>query len=107
MLFERTGRIAKTHSGLRTALAQVLDRRSEADRGLLTFLARACKYKELGDYAVGRAAAVNNADAAELIQIAGRLLATVTERLDGLDEDRRARPVGSRGRAPEVPPPLA
>lgn len=38
LLVARTGRIAKTHTGIRTALAQLLREASPSDRDLLTFL---------------------------------------------------------------------
>lgn len=74
VLAARTGRVAKTHTGVRTALAQLLREAPDADRNLLTFLARAYKYKEVGDYGVGRNAAITVADAEALLAGAEQFL---------------------------------
>lgn len=74
LLLARTGRIAKTHTGLRSALSQVFPGASGESRELLTFLARAYKFKELSDYGIGRAADVTEAEAALLIEGAARFL---------------------------------
>lgn len=74
LLLAQTGRIAKTHTGLRTALSQLLRDASPTDRSLLTFLARAYKYKELSDYGIGQAANVTEAEAVALIEEANDFL---------------------------------
>lgn len=78
LLLARTDRIAKTHTGLRAALAQVLPGSAGENRELLTFLARAYKFKELSDYGIGRAADVTEAEASSLIEGATRFLDRVT-----------------------------
>lgn len=78
LLVARTGRIAKTHTGIRTALAQLLREASPSDRDLLTFLARAYKYKELGDYGVGPGIVITVDDAEALLAGADRFVARVT-----------------------------
>jgi uncharacterized protein (UPF0332 family) len=45
-IIERSGKVARTHSGVRTEFARLLKDRSVAERALLTFLAQAYKYKE-------------------------------------------------------------
>ncbi len=77
LLLARTGRIAKTHTGLRSALSQVFPGDSGENREMLTFLARAYKFKELSDYGIGRAADVTEAEAASLIEGAARFLERV------------------------------
>jgi uncharacterized protein (UPF0332 family) len=54
-IIERSGRIAKTHSGVRSEFARLLKDGADAERALLTFLGQAYKYKELSDYGVGLA----------------------------------------------------
>ncbi|HEV3247646.1 MAG TPA: HEPN domain-containing protein [Beijerinckiaceae bacterium] len=54
----RTGKIAKTHSGVRTEFARLLRETPDSGRTLLRFLAQAYKYKELGDYGIGPGAVV-------------------------------------------------
>lgn len=87
LLIARTGKIAKTHAGIRTALAELLHATPGSDRELLTFLARAYKYKELGDYGVGRAANVTVPEAEALIDGAAgfleRAIVLVRETSDG------------------------
>lgn len=74
LLLARTGRIAKTHTGLRTALAQLLRDGGADDRALLTFLARGYKYKELSDYGIGQAADISEEEAVGLIDGASAFL---------------------------------
>ena len=86
LLLARIGRIAKTHTGLRTALAKLLHGTSGEDRALLTFLARAYKYKELSDYGIGRSAGITEDEANALIEEAARFLermATLIAEADG------------------------
>ena len=73
LLLARTGRIAKTHTGLRSALSQILSDAAD-DRRLLTFLARAYKFKELSDYGIGPSSEVTEAEASALIEGAARFL---------------------------------
>ncbi len=77
-IIERTGKIAKTHSGVRTEFARLLKETRNAERPLLTFLAQAYKYKEIGDYGLGRAAMVTEAEATEAIDGAARFIEHVT-----------------------------
>lgn len=89
LLVARTGRIAKTHTGVRAALAQLLRGPPPSDRDLLTFLTRAYKYKEIGDYGVGPGIAITIGDAEALLAGADRFIARVTALLE-------ADPAGSR-----------
>lgn len=66
-IIERTGKVAKTHSGVRTEFARLLKDSADADKALLTFLAQAYKYKEVGDYGIGHSAVVTEAEAAAAI----------------------------------------
>ena len=90
LLVARTGRIAKTHTGLRTALAHLLQEASPSDRDLLTFLARAYKYKEIGDYGVGPGIAITMGDAEALLAGADRFVARMTTLLEA--DIARSRP---------------
>jgi uncharacterized protein (UPF0332 family) len=56
----RTGKIAKTHSGVRTEFARLLRETPDSGRTLLRFLAQAYKFKELGDYGIGPGAVVTD-----------------------------------------------
>lgn len=73
-IIERTGRIAKSHSGVRTTFANLARTTPELDRSFTTFLAQAYKFKEIGDYGVGHGAAVTVAQAEESINMAERFV---------------------------------
>lgn len=85
LLLARSGRIAKTHTGLRAALAQLVKASAIEDRGLLTFLARAYKYKELSDYGIGQWASITEAEAASVIDAADAFLKRVRVLIDEAD----------------------
>jgi uncharacterized protein (UPF0332 family) len=82
-IIERTGKVAKTHSGVRTEFARLLKDTPGGERALLTFLAQAYKYKEIGDYGVGRNATVTDEEAHDAIDAAARFIERVTALLRG------------------------
>ena len=82
LLVARNSRIAKSHGGVRAALAQLLRDGPAADRELLTFLARAYKYKEVGDYGVGPGVVITRADAEALLAGAARFLDRIVALLE-------------------------
>jgi uncharacterized protein (UPF0332 family) len=78
LIIERTGKVAKTHSGVRTEFARLLKDTPGGERAMLTFLAQGYKYKEIGDYAVGRGATVTDKEAGDAIDSAASFLERVT-----------------------------
>lgn len=52
-IFSRTGRVAKTHSGVRSEFARLAKAEPGIDRSLTAFLARAYTMKEVADYETG------------------------------------------------------
>ena len=74
LIVERTGKVAKTHSGVRAEIAHLLKGAPDAERALLTFLAKSYKYKEMSDYGVGLGAVVTDAEASEAIDAAARFI---------------------------------
>jgi uncharacterized protein (UPF0332 family) len=70
LIIERSGKVAKTHSGVRTEFARLLKDKSGPERALLTFLAQAYKYKEISDYGVSRGAGVTDQEAKDAIDAA-------------------------------------
>ncbi|HZT87812.1 MAG TPA: HEPN domain-containing protein [Stellaceae bacterium] len=74
LIFARTGRTVKSHSGLRSAFAQVTRHDPTIDREHTRFLARAYKFKEIADYGVGSGASVQIAEADEMIETARRFV---------------------------------
>ena len=76
-IVEQTGKIAKTHSGVRSEFARLLKLAGNTDRSLTTILARAYKFKEAGDYGVGPEAFVTIGEAEDIIFSARRVVAEV------------------------------
>ncbi|MGO9546946.1 MAG: HEPN domain-containing protein [Rhodomicrobium sp.] len=77
-IVERTGKIAKTHSGVRSELARLSKDTPGIDKTFPTFLAQAYLYKEIGDYGVGHGANVTMTEANDAIVAAGRFIDCVT-----------------------------
>jgi uncharacterized protein (UPF0332 family) len=82
LIFERTARIAKSHSGLRAAFARLAKDDARTDRTFTRFLARAYKSKEITDYGIGPQAVVSSAEAQEMIDLATRFVDRITEIVD-------------------------
>lgn len=81
-VFERMGRPAKTHRGLRAMIARLAKDDPIIDRSLLSFLAEGYELKSIADYAAGpRVRTISLADAASAIGAAQRLIATITRAL--------------------------
>jgi uncharacterized protein (UPF0332 family) len=78
-LFERTGKVAKTHRGIRSEFARLARNDLGIGRDLITFLATAYQFKTIADYAVGPAAtSVSAQEATAAISTAGRFIDTVS-----------------------------
>jgi uncharacterized protein (UPF0332 family) len=73
-IVERTGKVAKTHSGLRSEFARLGREVPEIDRSFSVFLAQAYKYKEISDYGVGPGAVITMAEADDALTNAARLI---------------------------------
>lgn len=78
LIFEFTGKIAKTHSGVRSELARLMPELPGINRIFLVFLAQAYKFKEISDYGVGDAAVVSDDEARTAIDEAAVLIEQVT-----------------------------
>ena len=74
LIIERTGKIAKTHSGLRSEFARLAKETPGIDKAFSIFLAKAYKYKEVSDYGVGHGAVVTMAEADDAVANAARLI---------------------------------
>ena len=73
LIIERTGKVAKTHSGVRTEFARLL-KDTSTDRELMVFLAQAYELKSLADYGTGSEAAISSTTADAAIQTAARFV---------------------------------
>ncbi len=76
-IVQRSGKVAKTHSGVRAEFARLLKDEPDAAREMLAYLARASTFKQIGDYTVGRDASVTPKQADDAIQGAERFVETV------------------------------
>ena len=77
-IVERTGKIAKTHSGVRSEFARLAKATPSLDKTFPAFLAQAYLCKEIGDHEVGQGANVTMAEANTAIATAERFIDAVT-----------------------------
>lgn len=82
LIFTRLGKSVKSHSGLRSTFARLSKDDPFIDRTYSRFLARAYKFKEVADYAVGTQIVVSAADARELIATAQEFVDHIAAVLD-------------------------
>ena len=66
-IVERSGKVAKTHSGVRSEFARLLKSLPASEASLLKLLGQAYKFKEAADYGLGAGAVVTDEEAYELI----------------------------------------
>lgn len=52
-IFERSGKVAKTHRGVRSEFARLAKAEPRIDRELMTFLGTAYQFKARADYGIG------------------------------------------------------
>ena len=80
-IVERTGQVAKTHTGVRTMLAQLTRAEPAIDRSVLNFLGQGYVYKEISDYGVGNDVTITMGEARDAIAEAGRFIETIVAAL--------------------------
>ena len=90
ILSEYTGKIAKTHSGVRTELARLAITTLAIDKTFPAFLAKTYKYKEVSDYSIGPDAVITVDEARDAIENAVRFVELVTALLT--DEPSKDKP---------------
>jgi uncharacterized protein (UPF0332 family) len=78
LIFERTGRIARTHSRVRAEFARLARDTPAISKDFPTFLAQAYKYKEISDYGVGLGAVVTLPEADDGVKNAARFIDCIT-----------------------------
>lgn len=74
LLYERTGKIAKTHRGLRAQFARIAKDEARIDQSLSEFLGRAYELKSLADYGTGTEAVISLPTAQAAIETATRFV---------------------------------
>jgi uncharacterized protein (UPF0332 family) len=77
-IVEQTGRIARTHAGVRREFARLAKDDGRVAQGMTTFLAQAYEYKEVSDYNVDPKAVVT-------MQNAETAIARATDFLDRIE----------------------
>lgn len=84
-IFERTGNIAKTHSGVRSEFSRLARNEPGLDQSFLSFLARAYALKEAADYGMGPNAKVPPERAAAAIDMSDRFIEVVARLLGDIE----------------------
>ena len=74
LIFERTGKIARTHRGLRAQFARIAKDEPRIDRPLSEFLGRAYELKSLADYGTGTESDISRATAEAAVETAARFV---------------------------------
>jgi uncharacterized protein (UPF0332 family) len=78
-IISRTGKIAKSHSGVRSEFSRLAKDEPKIDKDFSTFLAQAYKYKEIGDYSVGTDAIITMPVADDAIKNAAKFIDHIAE----------------------------
>lgn len=82
VIVERTGKVAKSHTGVRTEFARQVRHDPKTARTMTSFLAQAYKYKEIGDYGVGVGETITADEARLAIASAANFIDWVAEILN-------------------------
>jgi uncharacterized protein (UPF0332 family) len=82
LIFSRTGRVAKTHSGVRSEFARLAKAEPAIDRSLTGFLASAYALKEVADYETGPDAMIPHERASAALESAEQFVDRVAGLLD-------------------------
>ena len=80
-VFESTGRIVKSHGGMRSTFALAAKAGPRVDRTLASLLGRTYKFKEVADYGVGSQGVVTVREAQGVIDIAQHFVNTIVRLL--------------------------
>ncbi len=75
VIFARTGRVAKTHSGVRSEISRLAHHDARIDPSFATFLAQGYRLKEIDDYQVTPAVPTSRQTALSALATATRLVA--------------------------------
>ncbi len=83
LIFERTGKVAKTHGGFHREFARLAEAEPELDKTLPLFLIRAYNLKSVADYETGPGSVVPPERAMGAVETAQRFVHSVTHLLQG------------------------
>ncbi len=79
LVFERAGKVVKTHSGIRSEFSRIMLGATGTDAALGKVLSKGYGYKDLADYSTGPDRIVTAADAEAMIDDAARFVARVAD----------------------------
>lgn len=82
LIFERTGRVARTHRGVHGQFLKLVAGEARIDAQLRRFLSEGYKLKAIADYEVGPEAVVPLQEAVTAVGTAARFVETVAELLE-------------------------
>lgn len=88
-ILDHTGKVAKTHSGVRSQFAQLALHEPRIDAGLRTFLAKAYRLKQVVDYELGEGSDIPPEHAATAVEEAARFLDCMAQLLGASPEPHR------------------
>jgi uncharacterized protein (UPF0332 family) len=83
LFHDRTGKVAKTHRGLRAQFARIAKDEPRIDQSVSEFLGRAYELKSLADYGTGTEAAISLATAKAAIETATRFVDCIASLIGG------------------------
>jgi uncharacterized protein (UPF0332 family) len=78
IIFEREGRVLKTHRGVQTEFNRLMKDDPRADRELVGFMARAYRFKTVADYGFDAPTHTTSDDARNALEVATRFFAAFT-----------------------------
>jgi len=79
-IYEQTGKVLKTHRGVRSEFTRLARSEPRIGRELVTFLGTAYQFKMIADYSIGSTATpISAQDAAGAISTAGRFIETISQ----------------------------
>jgi uncharacterized protein (UPF0332 family) len=83
LLYERTGKAAKTHRGLRAQFARITKDEPRIDQSVSEFLGRAYELKSLADYGTGTEASISFATAKAAVETATHFVECIAGLIEG------------------------
>jgi uncharacterized protein (UPF0332 family) len=81
LIFERTGKVARTHRGVHSEFARLAKVESRIDNSFPVFLTQAYNLKAVADYETGPGSVVPPERAAAAIETAGRFIESIGQLL--------------------------
>ena len=87
LVYERTGKIAKTHRGLRSEFSRLTRGDTRINQLISEFLGRAYELKSIADYGTGEESIISVPTAAAAIATAGLFIDCIASMIDSPEEE--------------------